>query len=99
LDYAKAWQTGDDRPDPGDYPPRYQPKVQPALAVTLGPDGVGRLVKDYLAAGMTAKQLAVKYGYGVTTIKRVLREQGARRRPHSRDTTPGPTQLGAYHSL
>ena len=44
----------------------------------LSVEDIKALVEAYIA-GTTARELAVQYGIGMTTVKRVLRERGIRR--------------------
>lgn len=45
----------------------------------MDPATVDRMVGEYLA-GVTAAGLSAAYGVGLTSVKRMLRERGARRR-------------------
>ena len=49
------------------------------VADRLTQEDIAVLVDAYLA-GTTARELAAKYGIGMTTVKRMLRERGVRRR-------------------
>ena len=48
------------------------------VADRLTADDVTTLIEAYLA-GTTVRELAAKYGIGMTTVKRILRERSARR--------------------
>lgn len=57
----------------------FRPRVQQSIRILLGEAGIARMVEEY-RNGAEAKELASRYGFGLTTVKRVLREEGARKR-------------------
>ncbi|MEQ3551751.1 hypothetical protein WIS52_14855 [Pseudonocardia nematodicida] len=70
-------------PRPGS-PRALRPRAQQSIRILLGEAGIARMIEDY-RNGAEAKELASCYGFGLTTVKRVLREEGARkRRPRTR---------------
>lgn len=57
----------------------FRPRVQQSIRLLLGEAGIARMVEEY-RNGTEAKDLASSYGFGLTTIKRIPREEGARKR-------------------
>ncbi|MEV5413506.1 helix-turn-helix domain-containing protein [Thermopolyspora sp. NPDC052614] len=64
---------------PGQLPPG-QPSRSRSVADRLSPADIESLVTRY-RSGVKLKRLADDYGISISTVKRVLRKHGARRRP------------------
>jgi hypothetical protein len=52
---------------------------QDILAVRFSPDDLARMIEKY-RAGATIQAVAVEFRIGSTTLKRLIRERGARRK-------------------
>jgi transposase len=79
VDVVRRIEQNDQEDESGLDEPHNSGNGRPTAADRLAVDGLAAVVEQY-RAGVTARELAERYAVSLSTIKRMLRANGARRR-------------------